>query len=94
MKPSIPEVVPLFLPYYTKHDAWGSLHIVLDDGNVDDSHVRFCMESAKENGDFEGYTLASILLGMSKTQRLKLPRMVDEAVRRSDSADNEGERDG
>lgn len=73
-KPTIPEVVPQFAAYYQKpgNGAWGSLHIVLDDGNVKDDDVVFCMECAEKRNDIDGYNLAQLLLRMSKTQRKKL----------------------
>ena len=73
--PNIPEVLPRFREYHTKHFAWGALHIVLDDGNVDDSSVQHCIEWAVQSSDAEGEALARILLSMSKTQRKKLGRM-------------------
>jgi hypothetical protein len=75
-KPTIPEVLPRFVAYHANNGAWGSLHIVLDDNNVADAHVRYCSEWAREQGDVEGEALAEILLRMSKTQRGKLPTSV------------------
>jgi hypothetical protein len=75
-KPTIPEVIDRFVPYYRQHPAWGSLHIVLDDGNVGDDDVRYCIAHAEERGDVEGADLARVLLQMSKTQRWKLGDMV------------------
>jgi hypothetical protein len=83
MKPTIPDVVERFAAYYAKNLAWGSLHIVLDDGNVEDSSVKFCIENAQERGDVEGKGLAEILLQMSKTQRAKLPSAVRRFMSRS-----------
>ena len=42
-KISIPEVVDAFREYKKKNGVWGSLHIVLSDGNVRDSDVEFCV---------------------------------------------------
>jgi hypothetical protein len=85
-KPTIPEVLPRFLAYYIDHPAWGSLHVVLDDGNVEDDCVRFCIEFAEQEGDEEGAELGRILMRMSKTQRNKLPPAVDAAERAAYSA--------
>jgi hypothetical protein len=73
-KPTVPEVMPLVRAYYAKEEngAGGSLHIVLDDGNVEDSSVEFCIEEAEKRGDKDGVELGKILLRMSKTQRNKL----------------------
>jgi hypothetical protein len=80
MKPSIPQVVERFAAYRSKpgNDEWGSLHIVLSDGNLTDDSVRFCIAWARDHSDTEGLALATVLLSMSRTQRLKLDRAVDE----------------
>jgi hypothetical protein len=75
-KPSIPEVAPRFAAYYRDNPVWGSLHIVLDDGNVEDSSVDYCIQWATDSGDKEGLALALILRQMSKTQRRKLPHVI------------------
>jgi hypothetical protein len=75
-KPTIPEVLDEFREYLRKNPVWGSLHIVLDDGNVGDDHVRYCLEQARAIGDDEGASLAEILLRMSKTQRIKLGKIL------------------
>lgn len=79
---AIPEVIEHFHRYFIGNPTWGSLHIVLDDGNINDGHVQFCINYAVEKGDEEGVVLGEILLRMSKTQRSKIPRMVDELVYR------------
>ena len=73
-KPTVPEVLPLVRSYYAKpgNEAGGSLHIVLDDGNVDDDSVAFCLQRANEKHDEDGIKLAELLSKMSKTQRRKL----------------------
>ncbi len=74
-KPTIPEVIARFAAYYARPEnrAWGSLHLVLDDGNVMDQHVAFCQQIALERGDQDGAELAAILKQMSKSQRIRLP---------------------
>lgn len=71
-KPTIPEVRARFQRYHQKNAAWGSLHIVLEDGNVHDDHVRHCLKWAIREGDNEGMALAEILLQMSQSQRKRL----------------------
>jgi hypothetical protein len=82
-QPSIPEVVKRFVSYRSdpENGAWGSLHIVLSDGNVKDDNVRWCIAWAQERGDTEGEALGRLLLSMSKTQRLKLDNAVDAWLR-------------
>lgn len=75
MKPTIPDVIDRFRAYHEQNPSWGSLHIVLDDQNVADGHVDFCIGWADEHDDPEGFHLANILRGMSRTQRLKLSRI-------------------
>lgn len=79
-RPSIPEIIDRFAIYYQKpgNQAWGKLHVILDDGNVTDSTVEWCIEYANLCQDFEAVALAQILLSMTKTQRLKLPHKVKE----------------
>lgn len=74
MRPTVPEVLPLVRAYYAMpgNGVGGNLHIVLDDANVDDGSVHFCINAAREAGDTEGVKLGEVLLAMSKTQRRKL----------------------
>ena len=71
---TVPEVIDLFKAYYARpgNGVWGSLHIVLDDGNLEDSSVEFCLKYAEEKGDTEGAELARILLKLSISQRKKI----------------------
>lgn len=74
IKPTVPEVLPLVRAYYAKpgNGAGGNLHIVLDDYNVRDDDVQFCLDLAEQFNDEDGAALAKLLLKMSKTQRAKL----------------------
>lgn len=85
-KPTVPEVLPIVRAYYAKPGnlCGGSLHIVIDDGNIEDSHVRLCRAWAGKRGDADGVALADLLLAMSKTQRRKLymaSPSIDETMR-------------
>ena len=73
-KPTVPEVLPIMHAYRDKpgNNVGGSLHSVLEDGNVDAASVRSCRERAEQNGDADGVALADLLLQMSQTQRRKL----------------------
>lgn len=75
---TIPETINLFRSYHSKpmNGSWGSLHIVLEDGNVKNADVEYCLQYAKDNDDIEGEKLANILLRMSKTQRLKIGMII------------------
>ena len=78
MKPTIPEVIDRFRAYYDRVGwSWGSLHIVLSDGNIEDHFVKWCVTYAVDHGDVEGAELANVLLAMSRTQRLRLPALIE-----------------
>jgi hypothetical protein len=66
------EVRARFRAYHAKNPAWGALHIALDDGNVRDCSIDFCIGEAQVRGDAEGEALARLLRAMTKTQRLKV----------------------
>lgn len=74
MKPTVPDVRRMAEAYYAKdgNACGGALHIVLDDGNVDDDDVQFCLATAREQHDQDGVTLAEQFLQMSRTQRKKV----------------------
>lgn len=71
----VPEIIDRFKIYHLDNPAWGSLHIVLDDDNVKDSCVQYCIDYAVNSGDAEGAELGKLLLQMSKSQRLKIGRL-------------------
>jgi len=55
--------------YYTRHATGGSLHIVLDDGNLDDDAIARCLKSTQETRDYEGEAIAKCLLELSLDER-------------------------
>jgi hypothetical protein len=73
---TVPAVGELVKQYYAipGNEAGGSLHVVLDDGNVDTASVQHALEYANKVGDVPGASLARILLEMSKSQRKRLRR--------------------
>lgn len=83
MKPSAKlvvnaEMLAKFKAYLDKpgNGCWGSLHIVLDDFNLETDHVEFCIKYAHEKGDLDGYELGLILRQLSQTQRMKIAKTV------------------
>ncbi len=70
-------MLPSVRAYYAKPGNFngGSLHIVLNDLNVSDDNVRFCIEWARQHCDEDGIHLGEALLLMSRTQRGKLARI-------------------
>jgi hypothetical protein len=75
-----PSLIPLALPMvakiYAHHAAGCCWHIVLDDYNVDNDSVDFCIKhNEEEDCPLEACKqLGPIMLVMSKTQRLKLAK--------------------
>lgn len=59
--------------YYSYHGAGGSLHIVLDDGNLQDTHVDFCIDySINANFDIIGHYLALLIRTLTEDERVVL----------------------
>jgi hypothetical protein len=71
-KPTIPDILPLLRDYVRDNPVGGSLHVVLDDGNIENSSIETCLNTAKELNDERAIVLANLLLKMSRTQRKKL----------------------
>ena len=69
---TVPELIEAARDYYTKNPVGGSLHIVLDDGNLKDDSIKWCIDYARGEGDEEGAKLGEMILGASMTQRKKL----------------------
>lgn len=70
------EMVGLFKKYHDFHGAWGSLHVVLDDGNFRLRIVRSCFEQAMAANDMMGALLAQFMLKMTKTQWREINKKV------------------
>lgn len=71
-KPTVPEVLPMVNKLYRSHFTGCCLHIVLDDYNIEDGYVEFCIDGAVKIDHENCAILGGILLRMSNTQRLKL----------------------
>ena len=72
---TVPQVLPSVNELY-QHSATGCcLHIVLDDYNVDDNDVQFCLKVADEKLHLDCFMLGFILLSMSKTQHEMTPNI-------------------
>lgn len=85
-RPNVAEVMPLVNAFYAfpENGVGGSLHIVLDDGNVEDESVDYCIDFALGTSetrheqshayphDVKGELLGRLIRLMSQTQRRKL----------------------
>jgi hypothetical protein len=67
-----PEQMALAKRYHERNVVWGSLHVVLEDGNTSDDNVRFCIEWAEQERDADGVTLAKWLLSLPRRQRIRV----------------------
>lgn len=47
----------------------GNLHIVMEDGNLEDHHIQWCLTNALDEGDGEAAVLAHWLLKQSEEDR-------------------------
>jgi hypothetical protein len=71
MNAKVEKAIKLSRAYYNMpgNGAGGSLHIVLDDGNIEVDHVRFCLEWAADRNDKPGVKLAEFLLTLTEDER-------------------------
>ncbi len=68
-RPSVFQVVRLVDAYYRANAVGGNLHIVLDDGNLQDSHIAFSRSEAIADDDPAGVFIADLLLQMTMAER-------------------------
>lgn len=74
MKPTVLDVLPLVRAIYKRHVTGCCLHILTDDGNVENQDAQFCLEQARASGHADCLAAAELLAQMTKTQRLKVSR--------------------
>ena len=57
--------------YYQKpgNSVGGNLHIVLDDGNLENSHIQHCKETCIKEHDHDGSKICTLLLQCTDAQR-------------------------
>lgn len=65
------QLAVLIKDYYKNNPSGGNCHIVLDDYNVRDSDIKFCMNECINNNDVDGLTIMIAMGRMKKTARLK-----------------------
>lgn len=71
---TVPDILPLVRGFYQLpgNEVGGVLHIVLDDGNIEDQHIEYCLSEAIAKNDMIAVSLAKLLLKMTYTQRKKI----------------------
>lgn len=62
------------MPDGGSHACGGHLHIVLDDHNIEDHHIEYCIKSAKRDNCKMCETTGNIILKMSYLERARLVR--------------------
>lgn len=82
-RPAAQDVAKQIAAYYAKpgNGAGGHCHIVLDDENIRDDHVQWCLERCEQEADPDGASIMRIFLGMKRTARLKAIRLAWEMTR-------------
>lgn len=77
MKPTVLTVLPIMREFQSKkgNEVGGVYHIVLDDGNIENHHVEWCLEEAEKQNDTLAIKLGELLMKMSRTQRSKLSKL-------------------
>ena len=68
-RPKVPDALPLKASIYARHSAGCCLHVVIDDGNLGDDTIRYCLGVAEHD---DCRALAAMLLQMTPTQRRKV----------------------
>jgi hypothetical protein len=64
--------IKTFITFYYSfpgNGAGGNLHIVLDDGNIETTHIVWCQNLCKQQKDSFGYFLAGLLLLFTERER-------------------------
>lgn len=76
---TVEQVVAMAREYYLDHDnpTGGYLHVVLDDGNVGDADVKFCLMEADRGGDDAAVALGWALLGLTEEERERVYEQYD-----------------
>ena len=75
MSAAVDALIPRLLDYYraeVRNACGGSLHIVVDDGNLGDADIEFCRREASAADDVAGVELADALQLLSIDERDEL----------------------
>lgn len=62
----------MMLRYSENNPGWGNLHIAMDDGNLEDSHIRWCIWNALDELDGDAAVIGNYLLKLSEEEREEL----------------------
>ena len=60
--------------------AWGDLHIVMDDGNMEDGFILYCLKTGVAKDDLDVVRACGFLLSVPFAQRKDARGMIDNLV--------------
>lgn len=80
-KLTVPQVMPLVAKVYKRHGVGCCLHMVVDDGNVKQSDIDYCLNYALERKHPDCIEAAEMLARMTKTQRNKVATTIYQYMR-------------
>jgi hypothetical protein len=75
------DLAKLIYYYYEENCGSGNCHIVLEDNNIRDSDLEFCIKQCKESDDYNGLFIMEKMLSMKKTARAKSIKTAWELMR-------------
>ena len=67
-KPFINDLIQYYYTSVPDFGCGGSLHVVLDDGNIEHSNIRWCKEECEKDNDALGMLIADILLEFTEKE--------------------------
>lgn len=71
LKPFLPQLIKFYYEDLGRL-AGGSLHVALDDGNLDAEMIFHCQEFALKEGDSFGYFLATLMREFTEDELLEM----------------------
>jgi hypothetical protein len=63
------ELLEMVRQFYERNPAGGNLHVCLDDGNMEDGNVWWCLQEAAKHKDLAAVQIACWLLALSEEDR-------------------------
>lgn len=71
-RPTVPEVQSLVAQIYERNSVGCCLHIALEDGNLKERHLQFCLQTAIDARHPDCQKVARKMLQMSASQRRRV----------------------
>ena len=67
-KPFINDLIQYYYISVPDYGCGGSLHVVLDDGNIEHANINWCKDKCEEDNDALGMLIADILLEFTEEE--------------------------